>query len=262
MSTLTSARHLASELGARVISAAEDAGGMAIILARAIRSLYPLDIDRDELVRAMYKFGVMSVPIVLATAFFAGGIMVLQAAMYIAQFGAYSLVGWGAGFVTLREMGPLLIGLMFSGRVGANNAAELATMTVTEQIDALRVLAIDPFRFLVLPRIIAMIVMLLVLTTIGDLVAIMGGGLVAKLVMNLDPRIYLNSIVEMVKLADLGVGLFKSVIFGGVIAIVSSHFGLTVKGGSQGVGRAVNACVVATAISIFIVDYFMTAVFG
>lgn len=253
---------IAQKLGHSVVRTARDAGGMALILARAAKSLLPPDIDRDELIRAMDKFGVLSVPIVLATAFFAGGIMVLQAAMYVAQFGAYSLVGWGAGFVTLREMGPLLIGLMFSGRVGANNTAELATMTVTEQVDALRVLAIDPFRYLVLPRMIAMVVMLFCLTAIGDLVAIFGGGVIAQLTMGIDPRLFLRSIVDMVHLSDLLVGLAKSVVFGGVIATVSSHFGLTVRGGASGVGRAVNACVVATAITLFLVDYFMTAVLG
>jgi len=249
-----------ARLGAPVVAAARDAGGMALIIGRAIRSLYPLSVEREELVRAMYKFGYMSLPIVIVTAFFAGGIMVLQAAMYVTQYGAYTFVGWAAGFVTLREMGPLLIALMFSGRVGANNTAELATMTITEQVDALRVLAIDPFRYLVVPRLFAMVIMLFCLTCVGDLIAITGGALVGKAILGLDMRLFFRSLSDMVTGADLLVGLVKSSVFGLAIGVVSSHYGLAVKGGARGVGQAVNACVVGNAILIFVVDYFITAI--
>jgi phospholipid/cholesterol/gamma-HCH transport system permease protein len=249
---------IAERVGAPVVAAAKDAGGMSMIVWRAMLSLYPLDLERDEFWRAMYKFGVKSVPIVLVTAFFAGGIMVLQAAMYVTQYGLYTFVGWAAGFLTLRELGPLLIGLMFSGRVGANNAAELATMTITEQVDALRVLAIEPFRYLVMPRLLAMVVMLFCLTAIGDLVAITGGAVIAKVLLGLELRVFFQSIIDMVPLSDLFIGLFKSALFGLTIGVVSSHYGLSVQGGAQGVGRAVNACVVGTAITLFVVDYFVT----
>ena len=122
--------------------------------------------------------GNRSVPIVVLTAFFAGGLMTLQTGPFVKKFGATALAGWGAGYAVLREIGPILIALMFSGRVGANNTAELATMTVTEQLDGLRALAIDPVRFLVVPRVIAMIVMLVALTVIGDLVALLGASVV------------------------------------------------------------------------------------
>ncbi len=251
---------ISERLGRPLVSAARDAGGMALIVARAFGSLFPWSVEREELLKALYRTGYQSLPIVMVTAFFAGGIMVLQAAMYVSQYGAYSLVGWGAGFVTLREMGPLLIGLMFSGRVGANNTAELATMTITEQVDALRVLAINPFRYLVVPRLFAMVVMLFCLTLIGDLVALGGGGLVARAVLGLELRTYFRSITELVRLVDLVVGLVKAVAFGFVIGAVSSHYGLAVSGGARGVGRAVNASVVASAIALFLVDYLVTAV--
>jgi len=247
-----------AKIGAPIVSAARDAGGMSMIVWRTVMSLFHLSLERDEFWRALYKFGVKSLPIVVVTAFFAGGIMVLQAAMYVTQYGLYTFVGWAAGFLTLRELGPLLIGLMFSGRVGANNAAELATMTITEQIDALRVLAIEPFRYLVLPRLLAMVIMLFCLTAIGDMVAIVGGGLIAKAILGLDFRVYFTSIIEMVPVSDLFIGLFKSALFGLTIGVVSSHYGLNVQGGARGVGRAVNACVVGTAITLFVVDYFVT----
>src|SRR6185436_14702014 len=114
------------------------------------------------------------------------GIMVIQSGIFVKRYGATSLLGWGTGYATLRELGPMLIALMFSGRVGANNTAELGTMTVTEQLDGLRALAIDPIRYLVVPRVVAMLVMLFCLTIVGDLVALGGGLLFAKLLLGIE----------------------------------------------------------------------------
>jgi phospholipid/cholesterol/gamma-HCH transport system permease protein len=151
---------------------------------------------------------------------------------------------------------------MFSGRVGANNTAELGTRVVTDQIDGLRALAIDPLSYLVLPRVLAMISMLFVLTIVGDVVAIGGAIAAAKVLLDVDPRSFVNSLVTLLTTWDLATGLIKSVIFGAMIAITSCHFGLTVKGGAPGVGRAVNASVVAAASGIFILDYFSTYLLG
>src|SRR4029077_12228463 len=129
-----------------------------------VRACFPPRIDARELWRSLYKMGNRSVPIVVLTAFFAGGLMTIQTGPFVKRFGATALAGWGAGYAVLREIGPILIALMFSGRVCANNPAELSTMTVTEQLDGLRALAIDPVRFLVVPRVIAMIVTLVALT--------------------------------------------------------------------------------------------------
>src|SRR5688572_31335781 len=112
--------------------------------------------------------------------------MVIQSGIFVQRFNATGLVGWAAGYAVFREVGPILIGLMFSGRVGANNTAELGTMTVTEQLDGLRALAIDPIRYLIVPRVVAMITMLFSLVVLGDLVAIVGGALFAKLLLNVE----------------------------------------------------------------------------
>src|SRR5690606_19059973 len=189
-------------------------------------------------------------------------IMVIQAAPLVTRFNARESVGWGAGFATLREVGPLLIALMFSGRVGANNTAELGTMVVTSQIDALRALAIDPLAYLVLPRVISMIVMLFALTVIGDVVAIGGACLAGKVLLDVDPRSFMASLFLLLDEWDLLTGLIKSLVFGGMIALTSCHFGLSVQGGAPGVGRAVNAAVVAAASGIFILDYFSTYLLG
>lgn len=192
------------------------------------------------------------------TAFFVGGIMVIQSGIFVKRFGATGLVGWGAGFAILREVGPILIALMFSGRVGANNTAELGTMTVTEQLDALRALAIDPLRYLIVPRVLAMVVMLFCLTIIGDVVAIFGALLFAKLLLGVEPATFMTSLAENLSPADLTHGLVKSAAFGLAIALTSCHFGVTVRGGAVGVGRAVNAAVVAAAIAILLLDFFLT----
>ncbi|MBI3178380.1 MAG: ABC transporter permease, partial [Deltaproteobacteria bacterium] len=187
-------------------------------------------------------------------------IMVLQGAIYVEQFGVYDLVGWYTGFATFREVGPMLIGLMFSGRVGANNTSELATMRVTEQLDALRILALDPYEVLVLPRAAAMVIALTALVILGDAVAIGAGALCARLLLHVDYGFFYRSLVERLDPSDFLMGVEKALVFGLVVAVVSSHFGMSARGGSTGVGRAVNAQVVGCAVALFAADYFMTSV--
>ena len=150
-------RRAVRTVGRQTMAAARDAGGIVVLAGDTARALFPPTLDGRELVRSLYKMGYRSVPIVVMTALFVGALMVIQLAAFVKQFNANALVGWGTGYSVLREVGPILIGLMFSGRVGANNAAELGTMTVTDQIDGLQALAIDPIRYLVVPRVIAMI---------------------------------------------------------------------------------------------------------
>jgi phospholipid/cholesterol/gamma-HCH transport system permease protein len=214
--------------------------------------------DRRELIRNIYKMGYRSVPIVVLTALFVGALMVIQFASFVKQFGAYALVGWGTGYAVFREVGPILIGLMFSGRVGANNAAELGTMTVTEQIEGLESLAIDPIRYLIVPRVVAMMLTMVVMTVIGDAVAILGVMLMSYAVLDLHPFVVWHSMVDNLAPGDFLHGLAKSLAFGAAIALSSCYFGLTVKGGAVGVGRAVNAAVVSSAVSICFLDFLMT----
>src|SRR5438309_1228955 len=139
-------------------------GGFGVLLGEIVRRTLRRDFDGDEFLRNLYRMGIKSMPIVTVTALFTGGIMVIQAAPIVQRYGAYGLLGWGAGFGTLREIAPLLTALMINGRVGANNTAELGTMVVTEQVDALRTLAIDPISFLILPRFISITVTLFMMT--------------------------------------------------------------------------------------------------
>jgi phospholipid/cholesterol/gamma-HCH transport system permease protein len=238
-------------------------GKMGIVAAQIVRRLVRLEFDREELLRNMYKMGVKSVPIVILTALFTGATMVVQAAPIVQRYGAHQLLGWGAGFGILREVGPVLTALMISGRVGANNTAELGTMTVTEQIDALRALAIDPIAFLIVPRFVAIVVTLFLSTLYADAVALLGAAYAGQALVGVSPATFYNGLTSgYMGIADVANGLIKSLIFGVVMALASCHFGLAVTGGAPGVGRAVNATVVASAAGIFVVDYFVSFLLG
>jgi phospholipid/cholesterol/gamma-HCH transport system permease protein len=248
--------------GAAAVKISEEVGGIVVLTYQVLRALLPPRIDWRELIKNLYKMGNKSVPIVVLTAFFAGGLMTLQTGPFVKKLGATSLAGWGAGYAVLREIGPILIALMFSGRVGANNTAELGTMTVTEQLDGLRALAIDPIRFLVVPRVVSMIVMLCALTVIGDLVALGGAMIVARFMLDIDWSTMYYSFADNLKPHDFLLGIYKSLAFGFSIAVSSCYFGVSVRGGAVGVGKAVNAAVVAAAVSIMLIDFFMTYTLG
>ncbi len=233
-------------------------GELTLFARDVLRSTLHPRIDRFEMGHNLYKVGVRSLPVVVATAWFAGAIAVIQVGTYVVQFRAYEIVGWAFGYSVFREIGPLLVGLMFSGRVGANITAELGSMKVTEQIDALRTLAIDPIEYLVMPRIVSMVLMMTLLAVIGDACALVGGMVTAHLLIGVDPYVFWNSFVEYVRVADFLNGIAKAATFGLMIGIVSCSFGLGVRGGAPGVGRAVNASVMASAVGIFVLDYFMT----
>ncbi len=251
--------------GHAFLSAARVAGGMGILSYQAsavvVRSLLRRQttsgaIDTREAIRHLYRMAVKSLPIVLVTAIFAGAIMVIQAAPVAARLGATELLGWAAGFGTLREIAPLLTALMISGRVGANNAAELGTMVVTEQLDALRVLAIDPMAFLILPRVIAIVATLFLMTLFADLLALIGAAYMGDLLIGVSPMTFYHGVTSsLLGFPDVALGLVKSIAFGCVIALSSCYFGLSTTGGAPGVGRQVTATVVASAVGVFFLDY-------
>ncbi len=246
-----------------VYDVAQTVGQMGMVASQIVQRLARVDLDGRELMRNMYKMGVKSLPIVIVTALFTGAIMVVQAAPIVQRYGAHGLLGWGAGFGTLREIGPLLTALMISGRVGANNTAELGTMTVTEQIDALRALAIDPVAFLVVPRFIAIVATLFLSTLYADALALFGAAYAGDVLIGVEPMTFYNGLVSgLLGIGDVMNGLVKSVIFGIMIGLSSCHFGLSVEGGAPGVGRSVNATVVTSAAGIFVVDYLVSFLLG
>jgi phospholipid/cholesterol/gamma-HCH transport system permease protein len=256
---------IAGNVGAASIDVARTAGAMGLLFGAIVKRCFSRgsDVDGAELLRNLYKMGVKSLPIVVVTALFTGAIMVIQAATIVQRYGAQALLGWGAGFGTLREVAPLLTSLMISGRVGANNTAELGTMVVTEQIDALRVLAIDPIGFLVVPRFVGIVSTLFMMTLFADLLALFGAAYTGYGLLGVDPVTFYNGVTGgLLGFGDVATGLVKSVVFGFVIALSSCHFGLATTGGAPGVGRSVNATVVASAAGVFVLDYVVSFVLG
>jgi phospholipid/cholesterol/gamma-HCH transport system permease protein len=249
---------LVTALGGGFLAASHTTGGMTILLVRILSRLVPPRIDGRELWKNLYKMAVKSLPIVVVTALFTGAIMVIQAATIVKRYGAAGLLGWGAGFGTLREIAPLLTALMISGRVGANNTAELGTMVVTEQLDALRVLA-----FLIAPRFISIVSTLFMMTLFADALALFGAAYTGQALLGVSATTFYNGLTSgLLGFGDVANGLFKSVVFGLVMALASCHFGLTTTGGAPGVGRAVNATVVTSAAGIFVLDYLVSFALG
>src|ERR1039458_8803632 len=214
----------ATATGEAFLGIAETVGAMGVLLGRIMARIvaFPPQVDWPELKRNLHKMAVKSLPIVIVTALFTGAIVVIQAAPLVQRYGAQSLLGWGAGFGTLREIAPLLTALMISGRVGANNTAELGTMVVTEQIDALRTLAIDPIPFLIAPRFIAIVVTLFVMTLYADALALFGAAYSGYGLIQVEPQSFYNGLTGgLLHFSDVANGLVKSVVFGLVIALAS-----------------------------------------
>lgn len=230
-------------------------GGMVTLLFAILRRFFPPRFDGDETWRNLYNVGVKSAPIVVMTAIFTGAIMVVQVAFYVKKTGATSLIGYGVGFSVFAEIGPILVGLMFSGRVGANNTAELGTMKVTEQVDALRALSIDPIDYLVVPRFISMMTMLTLLMVLANLFAVFGAALTAQALIGLNWEVLVQDLIASHLLDEFMMGVVKAACFGVSISTLSCYFGLNVTGGATGVGRAVNNSVVANATAIFVLDF-------
>lgn len=252
---------IALRVGQSALSLSATVGQMAMLFGRTLTRIHKL--DRDELFRCLHKMAVRSLPIVIATALFAGIIMVTQAALVVKRYGAEGLLGWGAGYGTLREIAPLLTALMISGRVGANNTAELGTMVATEQIDALRVLAIDPIAFLIVPRFIGMVVTLVTMTLFADALALLGAAYTGQALLGVSPTTFYNGLTAgLVGFDSVATGLLKAFVFGIIIALSSCYYGLSTTGGAPGVGRSVNGSVVTSAAGIFVVDYFVSFVTG
>jgi phospholipid/cholesterol/gamma-HCH transport system permease protein len=207
------------------------------------------------------SIGVRSLNVVNLTAIFSGMVLALQMGEFLAKFGAKIYVSRIMGISLLREMGPVLSALMVAARVGAGITAELGTMKVTEQIDAMRSLATSPIKKLVVPRVLATIIMLPVLTVLADAIGLFGGLVISITELGVSGHFFYTTLMQNAALGDLFSGLGKSVFFGYLISIVACHRGLTASGGADGVGRATTSAVVVASISVLISDFFLTKFF-
>jgi phospholipid/cholesterol/gamma-HCH transport system permease protein len=202
--------------------------------------------------------GFGSLPIVLAACFFTGAALALNSAATLKRFGALTLIGQLVSIGIIRELGPVLAGLVVAGRNSSGMASELGSMVVTEQIDAMRALGTDPTKKLVTPRVVSTVIMLFFLTILGDLLGLIGGNVVSSIILGLDSRSYWSSAWETLVFSDVFMGLAKPVVFGFIVATIGCYYGLSTRGGTQGVGRATTEAVVAAMILIIAVDVFVT----
>jgi phospholipid/cholesterol/gamma-HCH transport system permease protein len=224
----------------------------------AIRGVVTRPFYRHDVVEQFEAIGLGSLTVVVLTGFFTGAVLALQSGMTLDQFGARPFVGRLVSASMIKELGPVLTGLMLAGRVGSGIAAELGSMMVTDQINALRALGTDPIRKLVVPRLLAGFFMAPVLTVIADGVGILGGWLIAVFQLRVASSVYWTSIIEALYMEDVWMGLIKPFFLGFAIVTIGCHVGLRTSGGTQGVGRATTNAVVAASVAVIAVDFFVT----
>jgi phospholipid/cholesterol/gamma-HCH transport system permease protein len=229
-----------------------------LLAARSIENLFRRPLYVADMVQQADLVGFGSLPIVLAACFFTGAALALNSASSLERFGAITVIGQLVSVGIVRELGPVLAGLVVAGRNASGMASELGSMVVTEQIDAMRALGTDPMKKLVTPRVASTVVMLFFLTILGDLLGLFGGAVIVRLVLRLDTHQYWSSTWQTLEFSDVFTGLTKPVVFGFIVATIGCYYGLNTKGGTQGVGRATTEAVVASMILIIAVDVFIT----
>jgi phospholipid/cholesterol/gamma-HCH transport system permease protein len=230
---------------------------MLLVIA-AMRAMFSRPYYRRDIVEQFEAIGVGSLSVVLLTGFFTGAALALQSGQTLDQFGARSLVGRLVSASMIKELGPVLTGLMLAGRVGSGIAAEIGSMVVTDQINALRALGTDPVRKLVVPRVLAGTLMAPVLTVIADTFGIVAGWLIAVTNLRVGTSVYWTSVLDGLYIEDAWQGLIKPFALGFVIVTIGCHVGLRTSGGTQGVGRATTNAVVAASVAVIAVDFFLT----
>jgi phospholipid/cholesterol/gamma-HCH transport system permease protein len=248
-------------IGHAVIGMCETVGELVLFAGRALAAgvigpWYPRQIGRQ-----MLEIGYFSLPVVGLTAIFTGMVLALQSFTGFSRFQAESAIPTIVIVSLTRELGPVLAGLMVAGRVGAAMAAELGTMRVTEQIDALTTLSTDPMRYLVFPRLIAGVLMLPVLVLVADVIGAMGGYIVAVYKLDFNSSDYINRTFQYLVAEDVIAGLVKAAVFGFLVALMGCYQGYNSRGGAQGVGTATTRAVVAASILILTFDYILTELF-
>lgn len=236
-------------------------GGLTELGLETVRLTFRRPFERKAFMIQLDQIGVRSMSIVLITAAFIGMVLALQTAYALEDFGGKLFIGKVVSLSLVRELAPVLMALMVGGRVGAGMTAEIGTMKVTEQIDALRALATNPVRKLIVPKVLATTIMLPALTTIAILVGTLGGMLIAVANLNLSANFYLRSVITTLKYNDLASGIGKTFFFGFAIALIACFNGLRTAGGADGVGRATTATVVTSAITVLVMDFFLTKLF-
>ncbi len=234
-------------------------GAVFILFMAAVKRIPRAVRQRYLALEQMQKIGIGSLPLVLVTSVFTGGVAAVQAAYQFQNYVPMRYLGTVIGKSVVIELGPVLTALVVGGRVGASIAAELGTMKVTEQIDALETLAIDPIRYLVSPRLLAAVIMLPVITIFADFIAIIGGYVVASIGLGVSSHVYWTGFKLFLHVSDVSSGLIKAVFFGVIIAMMGCFHGLRTRGGAEGVGIATTKAVVSSCLLVLITDYILAS---
>ncbi len=234
-------------------------GDTALLFLKALYWSFRPPYRWRELFKQMEKFGVSSVSVVFITSLFTGMVLALETYTGLKKFNAESVIGSIVAVSMFRELGPVLTALVVTGRAGSAMAAELGTMRVTEQIDAMYTMAVDPIHYLVVPRLITGVTMLPVLTVISDLLGVIGGYFVSIVLLKINSHTYIRQMLNHTDLHDLYSGLVKAAVFGLLISLICCYKGLSTKGGAEGVGRSTTQAVVISSVVVLVADYFLTA---
>lgn len=252
---------LAAYPGTAVIRFVHYVGELTILLGRTVYHAFTPPFKFDRVLTQAKRIGPGSFLIASLVAFFIGMIMALQMAYLMLEMSAEIYIPSVVAVSLTRELAPVLTALIVAGRIGAGITAEIGSMTVTEQVDALRAFAVNPVKYLVVPRFLGLVIMLPVLTVFADLVGIMGGFVICVYKLFINPTLYFTMIAEALTVKDIVTGLTKTVFFGAIIALVGCHQGLNVQSGAEGVGRSTTTAVVISFILIIIADCFFTTLF-
>ena len=249
------------DLGRKVLGFMYFIGGLTNLAAQTVYLTFKPPYKHEHTIVQLKKAGYDSFPIVSIVALFIGFIFALQSAYFMQRIGSEMYIASLVALSIVRELGPVFTALVVAGRVGASNTAELGSMQVTEQIDALETLASNPIKYLVVPRFVALSIMVPILTLYANIIGILGGYIICVLKLGITGSMYMNITFDALAHKDLFTGLFKAWIFGMLIALISCHEGFNVAGGAEGVGKATTRSVVFTFIMIIAADCFFTAMF-
>ena len=254
-------KNLIKTLGEKALDFFTYIGGVFNLFCGTVFQIFVPPFRKKELFMQMHKIGVLSLPIVFLVSLFTGMVLALQSAYQLTKMNAQIYISSLVALSVLRELGPVLTALVVAGRIGASITAELGTMKVTEQIDALETLAANPVKYLVVPRFLALCLMLPLLTVYADFIGIVGGYLIGVYKLLIGPTIYTKMTFDSLEFKDLFTGLFKSFVFAIIICIVSCYEGFRAEGGAEGVGKATTLSVVTSFVLIIAADCLFTAFF-
>ena len=249
-------------IGRSTLGALRMVGGVGVFALRGVTSVFTPPWFPGQLLRQLVAIGFFSLPVVGLTAIFTGAALGLNIYTGGGRFNAEQLMPQIVALGITRELGPVLAALMLAGRVSAAIAAEIGAMRATEQIDAMRTLSTDPFRYLVAPRLLAAVLVLPLLTVVADTLGVAGGWLVAVRVLDFNPTTYIRNTATFLQAWDVGSGLIKAAVFGFIVALMGCYHGYKASGGARGVGRATTHAVVSAAVLIFAADYLLTSLFA